>query len=201
MPAQGKTRILFGTTLLAFSAALCIFFASFDSKKMSQTLESGKPSSIHSLSYTSIDGEPISLSKYKGKKILIVNTAGECGYTPQYEGLQKLSEQYSGKLVVIGFPCNQFGGQEPGNEREIKQFCTKNYKVTFPMAAKVDVKGKNRHPVYAWLTEKSLNGIEDAEVKWNFNKFLIDENGHYLAHYESAVKPDAKELKAAIEKQ
>ena len=118
------------------------------------------------------------MEQYKGKQILIVNTASECGYTPQYQDLQKLHETYP-NLVMIGFPCNQFMGQEPGSNAEIKSFCQKNYGVTFLMAEKIDVKGKNQHPLYQWLTQKEKNGVENSTVSWNFNKFLIGADGTY----------------------
>ena len=122
---------------------------------------------------------------------MVVNTASKCGYTPQYELLQKVYTQYKGKLVIIGFPCNQFGGQEPGSNEEIVDFCQKNYGVTFPLADKVDVKGANQSAIYQWLTQKAKNGVLDATIGWNFNKFLLDENGKMLAYFPSNVKPDS----------
>ena len=147
--------------------------------------------SIHGFTVKSIDGKDIKMSSFKGKKILIVNTASKCGYTPQYESLEKVYEQYKDKLVIIGFPCNQFGGQEPGSNEEIVDFCKKNYGVTFPLADKVDVKGENTAAIYQWLTQKSKNGVVDATISWNFNKFLLDENGKMIAYYPSNVKPDS----------
>lgn len=145
--------------------------------------------SIHDYSFININGETVSLSTFKGKKLLLVNVASECGYTGQYKELQALHEQYGDQLIIIGFPCDQFGGQEPGTEEEIKQFCEKNYGVTFLMASKIDVKGDGQHPIYAWLTSKKQNGVEDSTVQWNFNKYLIDEEGHYLHYFPSAVNP------------
>lgn len=150
--------------------------------------------SIHSFTVKSIDGKDIKMSSFKGKKILIVNTASKCGYTPQYEALEKVYEQYKDKLVIIGFPCNQFGGQEPGSNEEIVEFCKKNYGVTFPLADKVDVKGTNTAAIYQWLTQKSKNGVLDASISWNFNKFLLDENGKMIAYYPSNVKPDSEAI-------
>jgi glutathione peroxidase len=150
--------------------------------------------SIHSFTVKSIDGKDIKMSSFKGKKILIVNTASKCGYTPQYESLEKVYEQYKDKLVIIGFPCNQFGGQEPGSNEEIVEFCKKNYGVTFPLADKVDVKGTNTAAIYQWLTQKSKNGVLDARISWNFNKFLLDENGKMIAYYPSNVKPDSEAI-------
>lgn len=154
--------------------------------------------SIHSFKVKSIDGTTINLAAYKGKKILIVNTASKCGYTPQYEALQKVYAQYKDKLVIIGFPCNQFGGQEPGTNEEIVSFCQKNYGVSFPLADKVDVKGENIAPIYQWLTQKSKNGILDATISWNFNKFLLDEQGKMIAYFPSNVKPDSDEIIARL---
>ncbi|MFN5214849.1 MAG: glutathione peroxidase [Bacteroidota bacterium] len=166
---------------------------------MSQSILAQMPS-IHNLSITDIDGKTISLSRFKGKKILFVNVASECGYTPQYTDLQQLHEKYKDKLVIIGMPCNDFGGQEPGNEAKIKQFCSSKYHVTFMMASKVNIKSNPISPVYEWLTQKKLNGKEDSDVNWNFNKYLIDEEGHYIAHYRSGVKPMSEELISAISK-
>jgi glutathione peroxidase len=149
---------------------------------------------IYDFKVTSLDGGTIDFSKYKGKKILIVNTASECGYTPQYADLEKLYEQYKSKLVVVGFPANNFGGQEPGSNSEIKEFCKKNYGVTFPMAGKVSVKGEDVHPLFKWLTSKTENGVMDAEIKWNFTKFLLDENGKLLAVFPSKVNPTSEEI-------
>jgi glutathione peroxidase len=150
--------------------------------------------SIHSFKVKGIDGKEIDFSKFKGKKILVVNTASRCGYTKQYEGLQKLYETYNKKLVVVGFPCNQFLGQEPGTSEEIMAFCKSNYGVTFPLAEKIDVKGKDAAPIYKWLCSKEANGVVDAKISWNFNKFLLDENGNMLAYFPSSVKPDSEEI-------
>jgi glutathione peroxidase len=150
--------------------------------------------SIHSFKVKSIDGSIIDFSKFKGKKILVVNTASKCGYTPQYEALQKVYDQYKDKLVIVGFPCNQFGGQEPGSSAEIVEFCKKNYGVNFPLAEKIDVKGDNIAPIYKWLTSKIENGVLDATITWNFNKFLLDENGKMLAYFPSKITPDNEEI-------
>ena len=157
--------------------------------------------SIYDIQLQSLDGASlINLSQYKGKKILIVNTASKCGYTPQYAELQQLSEKFADKLIIIGCPCNQFMDQEPGAAAEIASFCQKNYGVTFPISEKLDVKGNKQHPLYRWLSNKSENGALDATVGWNFNKFLINEQGQLVAYYPSGVKPLAPELVAAIEK-
>jgi glutathione peroxidase len=146
-------------------------------------------STIHKFKVEALDGNIIDFSKYKGKKILVVNTASKCGFTPQYELLETLYSKYSDKLVIVGFPANNFGGQEPGSNSEIQEFCKKNYGVTFPMAAKVSVKGDDIAPVFKWLTTKKLNGKMDAEIKWNFNKFLLDEQGILIAKFDSKVSP------------
>lgn len=150
--------------------------------------------SIHSFKVKSIDGKEINLASFKGKKILIVNTASKCGYTGQYEALQKVYTQYKDNLVIIGFPCNQFGGQEPGTNDAIVEFCQKNYGVTFPLGDKLDVKGENAAPIYKWLTQKSQNGLLDATIGWNFNKFLLDEQGKMIAYFPSNVKPDSESI-------
>lgn len=145
--------------------------------------------SIYDIQINSIDGKAMDLSDYKNKKILFVNVASECGFTKQYEDLQTLYDTYKESLMIIGVPCNQFGGQEPGTASEIKSFCQKNYGVTFLITEKIDVKGKNQHPLYAWLTQKSLNGSNDSSVKWNFQKYLIDSNGYFIDYYFSSTNP------------
>jgi len=147
-------------------------------------------SSVYDFKVTGLDGKPLDIAQYKGKKILIVNTASKCGFTPQYADLEKLYEQYKGKLVVIGFPANNFGQQEPGTSQEITEFCTKNYGVTFPMAEKSDVVGDNISPLFKYLTDEAHKlGVTDPVVKWNFTKFLVDENGKLVAVFLSKVKP------------
>lgn len=150
--------------------------------------------SVYEFKVPSLDGETIDFSKYKGKYILIVNTASQCGYTKQYADLEKLYEGYKDKLVIVGFPANNFGGQEPGSNAEIKEFCKKNYGVTFPMAEKISVKGNDVHPIFQWLTSKDKNGVQDAEIKWNFTKFLLDKNGKLLAVFPSAVNPMSEDI-------
>lgn len=147
-------------------------------------------SSFYELKAKTIDGKDFDFSVLKGKKVLIVNTASKCGYTPQYEDLEKLYKTYKDKnFVIIGFPANNFLQQEPGNNSEIKEFCTKNYGVTFLMMEKISVKGDDMHPVYHWLTEKAKNGKMDSSVKWNFQKYMIDENGNLVDVAYSAEKP------------
>jgi glutathione peroxidase len=149
---------------------------------------------IHSFKVKSIEGKTIDFSSFKGKKILIVNTASQCGYTRQYEALQKVYDQYKDKLVIVGFPANNFGGQEPGTDGEIQEFCKARFGVSFPLASKISVKGTDMAPIYQWLTSKEQNGVLDADIKWNFNKFLLDENGKMLAYFPSSVKPDSEEI-------
>ena len=146
--------------------------------------------SVYDFKVPGLDGNSIDLAKYKGKKLLIVNTASKCGYTPQYADLEKLYEQYKDKLVIVGFPANNFGQQEPGSSKEISEFCTKNYGVTFPMAEKVEVVGDNIHPLFKYLTDEAKKmGVADPVIKWNFTKFLLDENGKLVAVFPSKVKP------------
>ena len=151
--------------------------------------------SFYDLRAQTIDGEEFLFSELKGKRVLIVNVASKCGYTPQYEELQKLHEQYGGEdFIILGFPANDFGFQEPGSEAQIKSFCSKNYGVSFQMMSKVKTNRSRGHEVYQWLCNKAQNGVEDAKVSWNFNKFLIDENGNWVAHYESRMDPMSTEI-------
>jgi len=166
-----------------------IFFNNLKTNKSMQA-----SASLYDISINSLTGKPIDLSSFKGKKILIVNTASECGFTGQYEGLQELYNTYKDKLVVIGVPCNQFGGQEPGTASEIQSFCKQNYGVTFLMTEKVDVKGENQHPLYKWLTSKELNGVSSSSVKWNFQKYLIDEKGNLIDYYYSITSPTSTKI-------
>lgn len=141
-----------------------------------------------------IDGNAIDFQAFKGKKLLIVNVASECGYTPQYADLQALYEANKDDLMIIGVPCNQFGGQEPGSAMQIKSFCQQNYGVQFLITEKVDVKGDAQHPLYTWLTSKASNGKLDSTVKWNFQKYLISEEGELLEMFPSKVKPTGDEI-------
>ncbi len=153
--------------------------------------------SIHEFEFETLDGETKSFADYKGKKVLIVNTASECGFTPQYEELQKLHEKYGQKLVIVGFPANNFGKQEPGSNKEIAAFCQKNYGVTFQMAAKVSVKGDDIHQLFTWLNQQE-NPDFKGDIKWNFEKYLLDEEGHLIRRYRSAVKPLSSKITDAI---
>lgn len=145
--------------------------------------------SIYDITVETIDGKKATLAAYKGKKILIVNVASECGFTSQYTDLQETYAEHKDELVVLGFPCNQFGGQEPGSNEEIAQFCSSKFSVDFPMYAKLDVKGNGQHELYQWLTDKSQNGWNDQAPTWNFCKYLISEDGKLKKFYASAIKP------------
>lgn len=150
--------------------------------------------SIYQIKINNLQGKELTLSDFEGKKLLFVNVASKCGFTPQYEELQKLQENYKDSLVVIGVPCNQFGGQEPGNPDEIQEFCSINYGVTFPITEKINVKGSEKHPLYAFLTDKKLNGKKSSSVKWNFQKYLVDEHGNLVDYWYSLTKPNSKKI-------
>jgi len=152
------------------------------------------PVDFYSLSFKTIDGVEFKFNQLKNKKVLIVNTASKCGYTPQYKGLEELSRQYGDALVVIGFPSNDFGAQEPGSNEEIKNFCKSEYNVTFLLMEKSAVKGSQKNAIYKWLTEKSKNGWNEVEPSWNFNKYLIDEQGRLIAHFPSKIAPTSNDI-------
>jgi glutathione peroxidase len=156
------------------------------------------PKSIYDFKVAGLTGQTIDFSQFKGKKILIVNTASKCGFTPQYESLEKLYESHKDNLVIVGFPANNFLHQEPGSNAEIATFCQKNYGVSFPMAAKISVKGKDMAPIYQWLTNKDYNHFENSSVKWNFQKYLIDENGNLIAVFPSKVDPLSEEVTSKL---
>jgi glutathione peroxidase len=156
---------------------------------------------FHSFTVKTIDGDEISLEQFKGKKVLVVNTASKCGFTPQYEDLQRLFEEYGGDdFTIVGFPANNFLKQEPGTNEEIKEFCSINYGVTFPMMEKISVKGKDINPLYDWLTKEENNGVMDAKVSWNFQKFMIDENGKLVDMVSPKGKPYDEKIIAWITK-
>lgn len=150
--------------------------------------------SFYEFKMKDIDGNEVDFNQYKGKKVLVVNVASNCGYTPQYAELQELNEQYGDQLVILGFPANNFGGQEPGTNEDIKQFCSENYGVTFQMFNKISVKGMDKHPLYRWLSDKDLNGWNDKEPTWNFCKYFIDEKGELKKFFPSSVKPMDEEI-------
>lgn len=165
-----------------------------DKKANAATKPATKPNALYTFKVKTLAGEEITLDKFKGKKLLLVNVASECGYTGQYKNLQALHEKYKDKLVVIGFPANNFGGQEPGSAAEIKGFCEKNYGVTFQMMDKISVKGDDAHPLYKWLSNKEENGVCSDAPKWNFCKYLIDEKGNIVKYFSSKVDPMSEEI-------
>jgi len=144
---------------------------------------------IYNIKINSLQGTPVNLQQFKDKKILFVNVASKCGFTMQYKDLQNLQDTYKDTLVIVGLPCNQFGKQEPGNSSEIQEFCKVNYGVTFLITEKIEVKGENQHSLYKWLTDKASNGKQNSTVKWNFQKYLIDEKGEFLNYFYSITKP------------
>lgn len=154
--------------------------------------------SLYDFTVTSLDGKPVALKKYEGKKVVILNTASKCGFTPQYADWEKFYEEHGDKVVVLGFPANNFMGQEPGSNSEIASFCQKNYGVTFPMFEKVSVTGSDKSPLYKWLTTKSLNGWNDQEPSWNFCKYVINEKGVLTNFFASSVKPNDPAFKKAV---
>lgn len=157
--------------------------------------------SMYEFTMKDIDGKDVKLDAYKGKVVMIVNTASRCGNTPQYEGLQKIYDKYKDKgFVVLGFPANNFMGQEPGSDEEIKEFCTLNYNVSFPMFSKISVKGADQHPFYSFLTHKETNPGFDGDITWNFEKFLTDRNGKIIARFTPKTKPEDPKVVEAIEK-
>jgi glutathione peroxidase len=184
--------------LVAAVAAGVYGFRNYVSPQVKTALIQSTPKSFYDLSYTDINGKTVSMSEFRGKYVLCVNVASKCGNTPQYAALEKLYEKHKDKLVIIGFPCNQFLGQEPGSEKEIAEFCTKNYGVTFPLASKIDVKGKDQHPVYAWLTMKDINGVSDDKIEWNFHKVLISPDGKWLKAFAASMDPGNGQIEAAM---
>lgn len=174
---------------------------SFDSKSRSAAATNMPTKSIYDINAINIDGQDTNLGKYRNKVILFVNTASKCGYTPQYKGLQAIYDKYRDRgFVVLGFPANNFGGQEPGTEKEIKEFCTLKYKVTFPMFAKISVKGADKHPLYQYLTDKKTNPKFGGEITWNFNKFLANNRGEIIGRFSSKETPESKDVTSLIEK-
>ncbi len=181
--------------LTRMMAGMLLFFSFFLPRSQHNI-----PESIYDFKVPALDGSTIDFAQFKGKKILIVNTASKCGNTPQYKGLQDLYDKYRDKLVIIGFPSNNFFFQEPGSNERIQEFCQANYGVTFPMAAKISVKGRSMAPIYTWLTEQRYNGYRDSKVKWNFQKYLIDEEGKLVHIFSPSTLPqDAAVIKALAE--
>ena len=154
--------------------------------------------SIYDVEINDIIGDPIDLYEFKGKHILFVNVASECGFTKQYSGLEQLHRQFRDNLIVIGLPCNQFGGQEPGSEKEILQFCEKNFDVSFLLTEKIEVKGDKQHPLYSWLTNKRLNGKLNSTIKWNFQKYIVDGEGELLNYFFSSTQPMSAKITSLV---
>jgi glutathione peroxidase len=189
VPNRGKSNIRLSLWIVTFGVLLI----------MATSLFAG--SGVYNFTLNSIDGKPSPLADYKGKVVLLVNVASQCGYTPQYSALEAIYEKYKDQgFVILGFPANNFGAQEPGTNEEIKTFCTRKYSVTFPMYSKISVKGSDQAPLYAYLTKNTGAGMT-GEIKWNFTKFLVDRDGKVVQRFEPAVTPDSKEVTTAIEKQ
>ncbi|WP_194774858.1 glutathione peroxidase [Pararhodonellum marinum] len=189
-----KTSIL----VFAFIALACGQSKSSEPESNFNPDEMQLEKSFYDFKVNDIDGNEVDLSQFKGKKVLVVNVASKCGYTPQYADLQELNEKHGDKVAILGFPANNFGGQEPGTNENIKQFCTENYGVTFQMFDKISVKGVDKHPLYRWLSDKNMNGWNDKEPTWNFCKYLIDENGNLKKFFPSAINPMDEEIISAI---
>ena len=154
--------------------------------------------SIFDIKINDINGSPINLNSFKGKYIMFVNVASKCGFTSQYSALENLYQKYREDLVIIGLPCNQFGGQEPGSEKEIKEFCLKNYGVSFYLSEKINVRGSNKHKIYKWLTDKNLNGSLNSSVKWNFQKYLVDRKGNLITYFYSTTDPMSTKITSIL---
>jgi len=194
--SANRNKIYFLTSLVVL-LGLSLTFLSFKNNPAPGTIKfSGK--SIYDFTLNSIEGKTISLSEFKGKKMLLVNVASQCGYTTQYKDLEALHNKFKDKLVIIGFPANDFGAQEPGSNSEISDFCQKNYGVTFLMMEKISVKGDSMHPLYKWLSSKNENGVCDESPNWNFCKYLIDEKGNILQFFKSKVNPLSEEITSKI---
>jgi glutathione peroxidase len=199
-----KRYVLGGVALVALTA-LAIFWTAANGTPngagAGRTVNGGgEGRTVYDFTLKDVSGKDVSLAQYRGKVLLLVNVASKCGYTPQYEGLQKVYARYQERgFLVLGFPANNFGGQEPGTNEEIKEFCRINYGVKFPVFAKISVKGEDKHPLYKYLTEKTTNPEFGGEITWNFNKFLIDREGRIVARFDSADKPEDEKVTRAIE--
>ena len=161
--------------------------------------QNSKKMNLYNIQINSLDGSPIDFRDFKGQYLLFVNVASKCGFTGQYEGLQRLYDNYKGKLMVVGVPCNQFGQQEPGSFQQIKTFCKENYGVSFLMTEKIEVKGKGQHPLYQWLTDKNLNGVKNTSVKWNFQKYIIGKEGEFIDYFYSMTRPTSSKITKLIQ--
>ena len=191
-----KTLFTSNTIFLAVLAiGIILLLVGLTAKKSNDPVEKSKAiASFYDLKATSIDGKEINFEQFKGKKVLIVNTASACGYTYQYEGLQKLHDLYGEDVAVLGFPANDFMFQERGSDSDIADFCEKNYGVTFQMFSKITTRGKNQSPIYTWLTNKDLNGWNEKKPTWNFCKYLVNEDGDLVAFFDKSIKPLSKEI-------
>ena len=161
--------------------------------------QNSKKMNLYNIQINSLDGSPIDFRDFKGQYLLFVNVASKCGFTGQYEGLQRLYDNYKGKLMVVGVPCNQFGQQEPGSYQQIKSFCEENYGVSFLITEKIEVKGKRQHPLYQWLTDKNLNGVKTTSVKWNFQKYIIGKEGEFIDYFYSMTRPTSSKITKLIQ--
>tara|TARA_B100001063_G_C16683242_1_gene512966 strand:+ start:341 stop:898 length:558 start_codon:yes stop_codon:yes gene_type:complete len=173
---------------------ILIFLITLISVDYSSNNVKTKPMPIYDITINDIEGKEINLIDFKGKYVLFVNVASNCGFTRQYKDLQTLYNKYKDELVVLGVPCNQFGGQEPGNEEQISIFCSEKYNVSFPMTEKIAVRGSNQHPLYKWLTSKDLNGRKNSSVKWNFQKYLVDKDGNLIDYWYSLTNPTSSKI-------
>lgn len=194
-----KAKLLLAFVVVVVCAAL--FAISISSRESSAASGVEKMNSIYDFSLKDIDHKEVSLSQYRGKVVMVVNVASRCGYTPQYEGLQKVYMKYKDRgFVILGFPANNFMSQEPGTDEEIKTFCSTKYSVTFPIFSKISVKGDDIHPLYKFLTSKETNPDFGGDIKWNFSKFLVDKNGKIIGRFEPKVTPESEQVIQAIEK-
>jgi glutathione peroxidase len=190
-------KFLIGVAICVAVSTMALFFVK---AKDSKTDGKGTAKSVYDFTLKNSKGQDVKLSDYRGKVVMLVNVASKCGYTPQYEGLQKIYERYKDQgFTILGFPANNFGAQEPGTDEEIQQFCRINYGVTFPVFSKISVKGDDKHPLYKYLTERETNPEFAGEIKWNFNKFLVSKDGKIIARFESADKPEDAKVTGAIE--
>jgi glutathione peroxidase len=193
-------RIIFLVIPYFFSTLFLNRNRSMDTARLNELPLDAK-NSIYQYTVKNIDGEMVSLSKYKGKVLVIINVASECGNTPQYERIENFYKNYFNQnVVVLGFPANNFGGQEPGSDKVIKAFCSSKYSVTFPMFSKISVKGDDMAPLYKFLTSKDLNGVEDSEVRWNFQKYVINKDGYLVGHFSPRMEVTDEGFMATIKK-
>lgn len=193
-----KTKLSLTAAVLMIGVA--IFAITNSSQTNDQSKGGEKVDSIYGFNMNDIEGKSVSLEQYRGKVLMLVNVASKCGLTPQYEGLEKLYRTYKDRgLVILGFPANNFAGQEPGTNEEIKSFCSLNYNVTFPLFSKISVKGADIHPLFKFLTDQETNPRFGGEIKWNFNKFLVDKNGQIIARFEPQVKPESEQVAQSVE--